>query len=61
MRAPTLNQVDRMVIESVPGMGCGYLLYFSNHAFSEIFRDFGVKIDDEDLVRAHQNRKEPTA
>lgn len=46
MTAPTLNQLDRDVIDSVLQMGGGYVLDFSDRTFADFFRDFGVAIDD---------------
>jgi len=61
MSVPTLHQIDRRVLESVPGMGWGYLLYLSNHTWSESFREFGVEIGDEDLCARMGTSRESTA
>jgi len=41
-----INSLDRTVIESVLGMGEGYVLDFTDKTFSEFFQEFEVRIDD---------------
>jgi hypothetical protein len=44
---PTINSLDRTVIESVLKMGSGYVLDFSDRTFAEFFEDFNVQIDEQ--------------
>ena len=46
MSATTVTTLDLRVIESVLGMGSGYVLDFSDRTFSAFFQEHGVNIDD---------------
>ena len=39
-----LSSVDRKILETLLGMGGGYLLDFSNVTYAEFFNDYGIDI-----------------
>lgn len=45
MSAAAVSAIEMRAIDTVLGMGGGYVLDFSDRAFADFFRDFGVEID----------------
>jgi hypothetical protein len=46
MSTPAVSTLELRAIDTVLGMGGGYVLDFTDRTFAEFFRDHGVQIDD---------------
>lgn len=56
MSASPITSRDLREIESILGMGSGYVLDFSNRTFAEFFADLGIDIDQEYPEGSKANR-----
>lgn len=56
MNPAKISTLDMRTIESLIGMGSGYVLDFNNRTFSDFFRDLGVDIDAEEYQGSKASR-----